>query len=313
MKYRKRKFFSGECMHIYQRTVSGFNIFYDREDFIVFFTIFSVISRLYDVCVLELCLMIDHIHVLLAADSLEQVSSFVRHYSSQYALEYNHSLGRHGPLFHKSFGSAPKKGAKKIRSTIVYIGNNPVEKKLCSNAPEYRWNFLAYISEAYPFSEAVPMNVCRNKLRKAMKEVRSSRNMNQYLTYAQLGRMFDLLENNEKDYLTDYIIRQYWPFDTKVLLSFYESCEDMFHAMKSTSGADHDIREMYHPEPDSIYRDMIRVVRNECQIMPARKVTVLPSAMKLEIARILRQKTSASMRQIEKFLCMRAAQVADNQ
>ena len=305
MKYRKRKFFSGECIHIYQRTVSGFNIFYDREDFIVFFTIFSVISRLYDVCVLELCLMIDHIHLLLSADSLEQVSSFVRHYSSQYALEYNHSLGRHGPLFHKSFGSAPKKGAKKIRSTIVYIGNNPVEKKLCRNAPEYRWNFLAYISETNPFSEAVPMNLCRNKLRKAMKEVRSSRNMNQNLTYAQLERMFDHLDNNEKDFLTDYIIRQYWPFDTKVLLSFYECCEDMFHAMKSTSGADHDIREMYHPEPDSIYRDMIRVVRNECQIMPVRKVTVLPSEMKLELARILRQKTSASMRQIEKFLCMR--------
>lgn len=312
MKYRKRKFFSGECMHIYQRTVSGFNIFYDREDFIVFFTIFSVISRLYDVCILELCLMIDHIHVLLSAESLEQISSFVRHYSSQYALEYNYSLGRHGPLFHKSFGRAPKKGGKKIRSTIVYIGNNPVEKQLCSNAPEYRWDFLAYICNANPFSKAVPMNLCSNRLRKAMQEVRSSRRKNEYLTYAQLGRMFARLNNDEKEFLTDYIIRQYWPFDTKTLLSFYESCEDMFHAMKSTSGADHDIREMYHPEPDSVYRDMIRVVRNECQIVPVRRVTVLPPAMKLEIAQQLRQKTSASMRQIEKFLCLRAMQPPDS-
>ena len=299
-------------MHIYQRTVSGFNIFYDREDFIVFFTIFSVISRLYDVCILELCLMIDHIHVLLSAESLEQISSFVRHYSSQYALEYNYSLGRHGPLFHKSFGSAPKKGGKKIRSTIVYIGNNPVEKQLCSNAPEYRWDFLAYICNANPFSKAVPMNLCSNRLRKAMQEVRSSRRKNEYLTYAQLGRMFARLNNDEKEFLTDYIIRQYWPFDTKTLLSFYESCEDMFHAMKSTSGADHDIREMYHPEPDSVYRDMIRVVRNECQIVPVRRVTVLPPAMKLEIAQQLRQKTSASMRQIEKFLCLRAMQPPDS-
>lgn len=312
MKYRKRKFFSGECMHIYQRTVSGFNIFYDREDFIVFFTIFSVISRLYDVCILELCLMIDHIHVLLSAESLEQISSFVRHYSSQYALEYNYSLGRHGPLFHKSFGSAPKKGGKKIRSTIVYIGNNPVEKQLCGNAPEYRWDFLAYICNANPFSKAVPMNLCSNRLRKVMQEVRSSRRKNEYLTYAQLGRMFARLDNDEKEFLTDYIIRQYWPFDTKTILSFYESCEDMFHAMKSTSGADHDIREMYHPEPDSVYRDMIRVVRNECQIVPVRRVTVLPPAMKLEIAQQLRQKTSASMRQIEKFLCLRAMQTPDS-
>ena len=256
--------------------------------------------------------MIDHIHVLLSAESLEQISSFVRHYSSQYALEYNYSLGRHGPLFHKSFGSAPKKGGKKIRSTIVYIGNNPVEKQLCSNAPEYRWDFLAYICNANPFSKAVPMNLCSNRLRKAMQEVRSSRRKNEYLTYAQLGRMFARLNNDEKEFLTDYIIRQYWPFDTKTLLSFYESCEDMFHAMKSTSGADHDIREMYHPEPDSVYRDMIRVVRNECQIVPVRRVTVLPPAMKLEIAQQLRQKTSASMRQIEKFLCLRAMQPPDS-
>lgn len=300
-------------MHIYQRTVSGFNIFYDREDFIAFFTIFSVISRLYDVCIMEMCLMVDHIHVLLSAELLEQISSFVRHYSSQYVLEYNHSLGRHGPLFHKSFGSAPKKGGKKIRSTIVYIGNNPVEKQLCAAAPDYRWNFLAYICNANPFSKAVPMNLCSNRLRKVMQEVRSSRKKNEYLTYAQLGRMFARLDNDEKDYLTDYIIRQYWPFDTKVLLSFYESCEDMFHAMKSTSGADHDIREIYHPEPDSVYRDMVRVVRNECRIAPVRRVTVLPPAMKLEIAQLLRQKTSASMRQIEKFLCLRAMQSSDRQ
>ena len=187
MKYRKRKFFSGECIHIYQRTVSGFNIFYDREDFIVFFTIFSVISRLYDVCVLELCLMIDHIHVLLAADSLEQVSSFVRHYSSQYALEYNHSLGRHGSLFHKSFGSAPKKGGKKIRSTIVYIGNNPVEKKLCSNAPEYRWNFLAYISETNPFSEAVRQEIFRLPLYPLMKFQTLNLELDYKLKYLRLS------------------------------------------------------------------------------------------------------------------------------
>lgn len=304
MKYRKRRFYSGECLHVYQRTVSGFNIFYDREDFIVFYTVFSVMSHLYNVCVMELCLMIDHIHVLLSADSLEDISSFVRHYSSQYVLEYNHSVGRHGPLFHKSFGSAPKKGSKKIRSTIVYIGNNPVEKRLCNFAPEYRWNFLAYISDANPFSVAVPMSRCRCSLRKAMTEVKCCRQANRYLTYGQLRRMFYGLKKDERELLTDYIIRQYWPFDTDVLLSFYENCADMFHAMKSTSGADHDIHEMYYPDPDSAFRDMIRVVRNEYQIEPVRSVTVLPLEAKLEIARMLRLKTSASKWQIEKFLCI---------
>ena len=51
-KYKKRKFIPGECLHIYQRTIGGVNVFYDREDFLVFFTVFSVISKLYSVTVL---------------------------------------------------------------------------------------------------------------------------------------------------------------------------------------------------------------------------------------------------------------------
>ena len=114
-------------MHVYQRTVNGFNIFYEREDFLLFYTIFSIVAKQYALKVVELCLMIDHVHILLLSDSLEVISAFIRHYTSLFVKGYNVGVGRHGPLFHKSFGSAPKKGSKKIRSAIVYIGNNPVE------------------------------------------------------------------------------------------------------------------------------------------------------------------------------------------
>ena len=36
---RRRRFIDGECNHIYQRTVKGFNIFYDTEDFLLCLTI----------------------------------------------------------------------------------------------------------------------------------------------------------------------------------------------------------------------------------------------------------------------------------
>lgn len=68
MKYKRRRFVPGECMHIYQRSVEGFNIFYGIEDYLVFFMIFSVVARLYKVTILELCIMINHIHVLLACE-----------------------------------------------------------------------------------------------------------------------------------------------------------------------------------------------------------------------------------------------------
>ena len=40
-----RKFSAEGIMHIYQRTISGFNLFYSLEDFLVFYTIVSIQSR----------------------------------------------------------------------------------------------------------------------------------------------------------------------------------------------------------------------------------------------------------------------------
>ena len=134
--YKKRKFIPGECMHIYQREMKGYNIFYDIEDFLVFYMIFSSTARQYGIKVLLLCIMPNHVHILLSADNLKNISRFIMRYTSVFVKEYNNDLGRKGQLFHKSFGSAPKKGGKDIRSTIVYIGNNPVEKSLCSVAED---------------------------------------------------------------------------------------------------------------------------------------------------------------------------------
>lgn len=312
MVYKKRRFIPGECMHVYQRTIGGFNIFYDREDFIVFYTIFAVVARAYDIVVLELCMMIDHVHMLLSSESMEEISGFVRHYTSLFVRVYNDAIGRKGPLFHKSFGSAPKKGSKKIRSTIVYIGNNPVEKSLSSSAEKYRWNFLAYIGNAHPFSEQKPLSECSVRLRNAMKEVKKSSDAGNFLSYAQTRRMFRKLSAGECEILTDYIIMVYYPFDNDLLLSFYESKEDMMHAMKSTAGSDYDIKEMYNSGTDLIYQDMLEVV-DDLMAGPLRTVTIMPADMKFELAGHLKSRTNASDVQISKFLHMKIRRVRDTQ
>ena len=44
-RFRRRKFVSGEVNHVYQRTRNGFNIFYDLEDYLVYFTIFQYLQK----------------------------------------------------------------------------------------------------------------------------------------------------------------------------------------------------------------------------------------------------------------------------
>lgn len=300
MKYKKRRFTSGECMHVYQRTKGGMNIFYDLEDYIVFYTVFSVVSKLYKISVLELCMMIDHVHILLSSEVLSEISRFIQHYTSLFMREYNNGIGRKGSLFHKSFGSAPKKGSKMIRSAIVYIGNNPVEKGLCSKAAEYRWNFLAYMSADDPFSKSGPLCGYSLRLRNAMREVAGCSQRGEYLSYAKVRRMYGRLREHEKEILTDYVIKTYFPFAKEELLSFYNSYDDMLNAMDSTSGSEYDIKEKYYYGTDLIYEDMMEVVRGN--VMPVRKVTVVPDEDKFEIARLLHCRTQGSVIQISKFL-----------
>ena len=217
MKYRKRKFVPGECMHIYQRAVKGFNIFYDLEDYLVFYTIFAVVAKVYDISVLELCIMSNHVHILLSSGKLKEISDFIMHYTSMFVREYNDDVGRRGPLFHKSYGSAPKKGSKSIRSAIVYIGNNPVEKDLCRYAEDYRWNFLRYMVSPHPFSVNVPARKRSRRLTRCMKYVSAVAQSGNYLNYRQLHNLFEGLSVEETEFMTDYIVMKYYPFDDSCL------------------------------------------------------------------------------------------------
>lgn len=289
-------------MHIYQRSIDGVNVFYDDEDFIVFFSIVSVLKKVYNVVVLEMCIMRNHLHLLVAAGNLEDISAFVRHYTSLFVLMGNHDIGRKGPLFHKSFGSAPKKGGKMIRSAIVYIGNNPVEKNMCSEAKLYRWNFLAYLDSSTPFSMYVKAGNRSHRLKLAIDEVNDMVKRNSHLSYPQVRRLLGAVSGNEREFLIDYIISSYGLYDIDALLSYYDSLEDMFIAMKSTSGSEYDIKEVYYSGSDAVYDEMVRYVADDMEVVPARSVLTKSTDDKIKIANALRKHTSATMQQISKFL-----------
>lgn len=300
-KERKRRFIVRECNHVYQKTVKGFLLFYDREDYLVCYMILSVMARKYGVTVLKVCFMIDHIHLLIDAPSCKVMSDFIRDYSSVYVHEYNTSSGRSGQMFHKSYGSAPKKGGKKTRSAIIYIGNNPVEKKLCSHAEDYRWNFLKYLLKPFPFSAEIPLAECSRQLRRCISIVNGASKAGRYLNYNRIRYMFDPLSEYEKEYLTDYIIKSYPLIDADRLLSYFEDWDQMVTAMHSTTGSEHDIKETFNKGSDQIYHDMMSYLA-EIGFNPVRNVITLPLDQKIQLAHELRLHTGAAPHEIKKFL-----------
>ena len=299
---KKRKFYRGQVNHVYQRSINGVNLFYGWEDFIVFYTIFAVCARSSGIQVLELCIMPNHFHILIRTSSVHELSSFMDRFTSWYVMEYNASIGRKGKLLKKNFGSAPKWDEKAVRNAINYIGNNPVEKKLCKKAEEYRWNFLAFAYSNNPFSEPIRREYASTALREALREIDNMAKMNLPLKHGRLARISSKLKIREKEQLIDYIIKQYLPFDYTALSSYYDSYETMLTAMHSNTGSEHDINEDWDPESDQVFNEMIRYVQDTRPEMMTRKITMLPDEDKISLSIELQRNFNVTYRQICRFL-----------
>lgn len=257
----RKRFLEEEVSHTYQRTRHGFNIFYEVEDYLVYYTLFSVMSKRYGIVVYGLCLMIDHIHSLISSSSSDKFIRFMDELTRCFVREYNTEHHRSGPLFCKSFGSAVKLGMKRLRTAISYLYNNPVERRLCKYAQEYRWNFLAYGLSSHPYSEPLVIRRASRSLRRAVQEVNGTVERHSHLSYAQLKRMFSELDNNESAQLIDYIITKYSVVQYDILTSFcYDGMENMLVAINSNAGSEYEIKEVSWARSDAEYRKLYKYI-----------------------------------------------------
>lgn len=304
MRGHARKFYPDAHQHIYVRALQYFVIFYTMEDRLVYYTIFAVMARKYQVCVLALALMFDHIHHLIKVKDKETMGKFVGVTTSTFAMAYNRDSGRKGPLFWKAFGNANKRKDKDVRSSIAYNYNNSVEKKLFDRAEQDRWNFLAYIDNTHPFSKEIDKKSASKKLLRSMDTAFLYHARNEYLDYTVVRRLFQGLETGEQEQLLDFIISLYLPIDKEALLRFYRSYDDMVLAINSNTGSEYDINEFFDPESHQGFVRMLEVTAHSSFADDPRSIILAPDEQKRQIADRLRKLTGASIGQIKRFLHM---------
>ena len=302
MRVRKRRIREGAFQHLYQNTCRGVLLFYDDMDRLVFYTVYSVNVRKYDVQVLAFALMYDHAHSLVRLKDPFRMGDFVRDYTSSYAMEFNRDCGRSGPLFRCAYGSAPKAGAKKIRTAVSYVNNNSVEKLLFGQAEEDRWNLLAYLDNPHPFSEPIVLKQASRRLRRSLKRVEEFSKSNAWLSYRILRQLFDGLSDKEARQLKDFIILKYYPIDKDELMLLYHDYQTLLTAVNSNTGSEYDIKEDFDSGPHTIYRKMLEVCSQSSFACNPKMLVTIPLSQKKRIAGILQQRTQAELYQIKKLL-----------
>lgn len=306
-----RRIEKGILTHCYQRTVDGGVLFYSITDHLVYFTSYCVHARKYGIKVLGLCQMPDHVHDSLVVRDMDNLAAFKRDQNAWFTKCQNGYCNIHGPLFRHPFGSALKTGAKKVRTNLIYVGNNPVERQIVEKAEQYRWNYVAYAHDDHPFSQRLVIRKCSSALRLAINEVRSQYGHDSPLNYQQLIRLFKPLDGVETQQLIDFIINTYNVIDYKSALDYFDgSYKQFLTALHSTTGSEHDIVERHVGRSDAHYAQISSLLISEYGLEDIHEFLRMD---KRDLYTTLRSKTNVPVKQIMKYLRMRDWERPGNQ
>ena len=302
MKSGERVVVKGVLNHCYQRAKKGAVLFYSKSDFLVHFTVFCTTAKKYRIRVLSLCQMPDHIHSSIIAEGRDDLVGFVRESNSIFALRHNRVCHHSGPLLEHHFGSAPKFGDKKIRTNLIYVGNNPVERHLSKKAEDYQWNYLAYAATPSPFSQKLLLRNASMPLRRAISEVRATAKAGIPMNYQQLQRLFLPLNNEERNQLIDFIVTEYNIIDYPEAIRYFGSYNEMLIAMHATTGSEYDINEVFTGKSDAFYARIAAILMKELKLNDIHDVLALPDSVKSDLLFRLMGRTEATPEQIAAFL-----------
>lgn len=302
MKSRKRKVYRDILNHCYQRGADGIVLFYSVSDHLVYFTSYCLLAKKYNVKVLSLCQMPDHVHDAVVVKKAEQLSRFKQEVNARFSRMQNAFCHWDGPVFESPFGSAPKLGAKKARTNLIYVGNNPVERQLVTKAEDYQWNYLAYANSVHPFSEELVIRRCRWPLQCAVKEVKAQYSHGEPMTYALLKRLFAPLTLKEKRQLTDFIIDTYNVIEYEESIRYFDTYDDMLASMHANTGSEHDLNEITLGRSDACFSKFASLLLQDGRVKDIHEVLARPKPERTALFLQLRQKTDAMSEQIAHYL-----------
>lgn len=262
--------------HCYNISSDASVIFYKDVDYIVFLSLVSVYSRQHGQKVLSMCIMRNHYHILIDAESESELIQVMSKIQSRFSREYNSRDGKDGVriCFKSSFGRDEKRTPKNIRTCMIYIANNPVEKSQCSKADEYRWNMLPYLNYETPGFVRPYSRKSSKAFRLACSSLRSAYTKGHALTYDLMCSIKARLSENEFVNFCDYAINLYNPVDFPSVLNYFGDYKSFLLACDSTTGSEYGVGEEYHIEN---YRHYDRLLEEVEKIAGRHSDLLLPS------------------------------------
>ena len=126
--------------HVVSRGNQRQRLFHERADYAQYCRVLTTAYRARQITVAHFCLMPNHVHLLLHAPALSQLSAAMHDVQRRYWFWTRRQHGCTGHLWQGRFHSFPITDAAYLLEAARYIERNALEPKLVNAIAEYPWS-----------------------------------------------------------------------------------------------------------------------------------------------------------------------------
>ena len=125
-------------------------LFHQDEDYKQFSDLMRQYRDNYQIAIYHYCLMTNHAHLLLKADTLENLSGFSHFVQRRYAYYICGKYKRNGSVFRQGYRSLPIDRDEYLLECGRYIERNPIAAGMVSMPEDYGYSSYRFYAFGYP-------------------------------------------------------------------------------------------------------------------------------------------------------------------
>jgi len=147
MSRKARYHLATKYFHVMVQGINKSYIFDNDERANKYIHFLNKIKKDYNIQLITYCVMTNHCHIILACQSISEMSEYMKRVNICYAIYYNKNSNRVGYVFRDRFKSQGIYTENQLYQCIRYVYNNPVKAKICKEPKDYP--YLLYKEDMY--------------------------------------------------------------------------------------------------------------------------------------------------------------------
>ena len=142
-----RNFLKTSYFHIITQGINKSYIFDTAEDIKFYIKNMYQLVKEHHIRIIAYCIMNNHAHILIEAQSVNELSKYMQRLNTRYGKYYNKKYQRVGYVFRDRYKSEGIYSEQHLYCCIKYIYDNPVKAGICQRAKEYPYSNFKEINK----------------------------------------------------------------------------------------------------------------------------------------------------------------------